>query len=102
MMLAFVNSIAGGPILFPGDLLAWLLVGLIAGFFASAVIRGRGYGCIGNIIVGLVGGGIGGYLAGLLHIQGVYHFWGSVLIAFIGACVLVAVLQLFSGGRSSS
>ena len=99
MIIAYIISITGGPILFPGGLLSWLLVGLIAGFLASAAIRGRGYGCIGNIIVGLVGAVIGGYLASLLDIQGTFHFWGSVIIAFIGACILVAVLQLLSGGR---
>src|SRR2546429_6649963 len=81
------------------DLLSWIIVGLIAGFLASAVVRGRGYGCIGNIIIGLVGAVIGGYLASLLDIQGTFHFWGSVIIAFIGASILVAVLQLFSGDR---
>ena len=50
-------------------------------------------------LVGLVGAVIGGYLASLLDIQGTFHFWGSVIIAFIGACILVAVLQLLSGGR---
>src|SRR5947207_9955584 len=81
------------------DFFSWIIVGLIAGFLASAAIRGRGYGCIGNIIVGLVGAVIGGYLASLLDIQGTFHFWGSVIIAFIGACILVAILQLLSGGR---
>ena len=99
MIIAYIASIVGGPILFPGGLLSWLFVGLIAGFLASAVVRGRGYGCIGNIIIGLVGAVIGGYLASLLDIQGTFHFWGSVIIAFIGACILVAVLQLFSGDR---
>jgi uncharacterized membrane protein YeaQ/YmgE (transglycosylase-associated protein family) len=84
------------------DLLSWLIVGLIAGFLASAVIRGRGYGCIGNIIVGLVGAVIGGYLASLLNITGTFHFWGTVIIAFLGACILVAILQALSGGSSRS
>ena len=85
----------------PGDLLTWLIVGLIAGFFASAFIRGRGYGCIGNIIVGLIGAFIGGFLADLLNIQGTYHFWGSVVIAFIGSGILVAILQFITGGKRS-
>ena len=97
MALASIILLKAGPILAPGDLLAWLLVGLIAGFLASTIVRKRGYGCLGNIVVGLVGAAIGGYLAGLLNINGVYHFWGSVIIAFIGACVLVALLQLLSG-----
>ena len=102
MIIAYIISITGGPTLFPGGLLSWLFVGLIAGFLASAAIRGRGYGCIGNIIVGLVGAVIGGYLASLLDIQGTFHFWGSVIIAFIGACILVAILQLLSGSWRKS
>jgi uncharacterized membrane protein YeaQ/YmgE (transglycosylase-associated protein family) len=96
MMTAYIAS---GLALDPGDLLAWIIVGLIAGFLASAVIRGRGYGCIGNIIVGLIGSVVGGYLADLLNISGVYHFWGSVAIAFLGSCILVALLQFISGNN---
>src|SRR5437660_12859888 len=97
MITAFIASTAG-PILFPGGLFAWLFVGLIAGFLASAFVRGRGYGCIGNIIVGLIGGFIGGYLASFLNIQGNFHFCGSIFISFIGACILVAILQAVTGG----
>ena len=95
VLQAVISAVA----LQPGDLLTWLIVGLIAGFLASSFIRGRGYGCIGNIIVGLVGSFIGGFLADLLNIQGTYHFWGSVVIAFIGAGILVAILQFITGGR---
>ena len=84
------------------DLLSWIIVGIIAGFLASAVVRGRGYGCIGNIIIGLIGAVIGGYLASLLNISGTFHFWGTLLIAFLGACILVAILQVFSGGSRKS
>src|SRR5947209_2125587 len=94
MLLAAIPGIQ-----FNLDFFTWIIVGLLAGFFASVFVRGRGYGCIGNLIVGLVGAVIGGYLASLLDIQGNFHFWGSVIIAFIGACILVAVLQLLSGGR---
>ena len=73
------------------DFFSWIIVGLIAGFLASAFVRGRGYGCIGNIIVGLIGGFIGGYLASFLNIQGNFHFCGSIFISFIGACILVAI-----------
>lgn len=76
------------------DLLSWLILGALAGWLASSVVRGRGYGCLGNTIVGLIGAVIGGYLASLLNISGIFHFWGSLLIAFLGACVFVFVLQL--------
>jgi len=83
-------------------LFGWLLVGLIAGFLASAVVRARGLGCIGNIVVGLLGAVIGGYLASLLNFTGTYHFWGTVLISFIGAVILLIILGALTGGRSRS
>jgi uncharacterized membrane protein YeaQ/YmgE (transglycosylase-associated protein family) len=84
-------------ILQPGNLIAWLIVGLIAGSLASMVVRGRGYGCLGNIVVGLVGSFIGAWLATSLNMPGQYGFCGSIFISFLGAVILVAILQLFTG-----
>ena len=75
----------------------WLLVGLIAGFLASVVMRGGGYGILGDIIVGIVGAFLGGFLASLLGL-GASGFIGTVIIAFIGACILIAILRAVSGG----
>lgn len=94
-----MHIVAPIVVLQPGGLLSWLIAGLIAGFLASAIVRGRSYGCLLNIVVGLLGAIIGGYVAGLLGIAGVFHFWGSVLIAFLGAVILVAILQLFTPAR---
>jgi len=88
-----------GAVLDPGGLIMWLIVGLIAGFLASRVMRGGGYGLIGDIVVGIIGAFIGGWLAGLLGL-GAYGLIGSIIIAFIGACILLAVLHAFSRGRS--
>jgi len=74
----------------------WLIVGLIAGFLASLVMRGGGYGIVGDIIVGIVGAFIGGWLFSLIGI-GSGGFIGSIIIAFIGACILIALLRLVSG-----
>jgi uncharacterized membrane protein YeaQ/YmgE (transglycosylase-associated protein family) len=74
----------------------WLVVGLIAGFLASLVMRGGGYGIVGDIIVGIVGAFIGGFLASLLGI-GAGGLIGTIIIAFIGACILIAILRLVSG-----
>ncbi len=82
----------------PGGIIAWIVVGLIAGWAASSVSRGRGYGIIGDIVVGLVGALIGGFLAGLF-IHGTVGFIGSIVIAFIGALILLAVLRMVSGRR---
>ena len=75
----------------------WLIVGLIAGFLASVVMRGGGYGIVGDIIVGLIGAFIGGWLFSLLGV-GSGGLIGSIIVAFIGACILIALLRLFSGG----
>src|SRR5207248_5968285 len=89
-----------GAVLNPGGILAWLIVGLIAGFLASVIMRGGGYGVIGDIVVGLVGALIGGFLANLLGL-GASGPVGAIIIAFIGACILIALLRAFSGGFGS-
>jgi len=97
-MLPVLAAIPG--IKFDLDFFSWIVVGLLAGFIASALVRGRGFGCLGNLVVGLVGAVIGGYLASALGWGGNYHFWGSLAIAIIGAAILVFVLQLLTGGVS--
>ncbi len=84
------------------NVLWWLVVGLVAGFLASRVMRGGGYGLIGDIIVGLIGAFIGGWLAGFLGIGvGSSSLIISIVIAFIGACILIAILHAVSGRGSS-
>jgi uncharacterized membrane protein YeaQ/YmgE (transglycosylase-associated protein family) len=75
----------------------WLVVGLIAGFLASLVMRGGGYGIVGDIVIGIVGAFIGGFLASLVGI-GAGGLIGTIIIAFIGACILIAILRAVSGG----
>jgi uncharacterized membrane protein YeaQ/YmgE (transglycosylase-associated protein family) len=84
-------------------ILAWIVVGLIAGWLAGQVMRGGGYGLLGDIIVGVVGGLLGGWLAtSVLHIGAEVNGINleSILVAFGGAVVLLVVLRLLSGGRN--
>ncbi|MDR3577217.1 MAG: GlsB/YeaQ/YmgE family stress response membrane protein [Anaerolineaceae bacterium] len=84
-------------------ILSWIVVGLIAGWLAGVVVRGGGYGLIGDIIVGIVGALLGGWIAGnLLHIgAGVSGInLESILVAFGGAVVLLIILRLISGRRA--
>ena len=84
----------------PGNWLLWILVGLIAGAVASRVVAGRGFGCIADILVGVAGAFIGGFLlATIFGANTTVGFWGSIVVAFIGAAVLLAALKLLSGGR---
>jgi uncharacterized membrane protein YeaQ/YmgE (transglycosylase-associated protein family) len=84
----------------PGSWVSWILVGLISGAIAARVVAGRGFGCIADIVVGVAGAVIGGFLLGALFgASGTVGFWGSIVVAFIGAAVLLAGLKLLSGGR---
>ncbi len=78
--------------------LAWLIIGGVAGWLASIVMKtNRSQGTILDIIVGIVGAFIGGFLASLLGAPGVtgFNIW-SLLVAFIGAVVLLGVIRMFN------
>jgi uncharacterized membrane protein YeaQ/YmgE (transglycosylase-associated protein family) len=83
----------------PGGIIAWLVVGLIAGWLAGAFMRGGGFGIIGDIVVGLIGAFVGGLVFDLL-VQGDVGFWGSILVAFIGACILIAIVRAVAPRRT--
>jgi len=81
----------------PQSVIAWLLIGLIAGWLAGKVSRGRGFGCIADILIGLIGALLGGWIFTKLGILG-GGFIYSIAAATIGAIVLVAIARLFAGG----
>jgi uncharacterized membrane protein YeaQ/YmgE (transglycosylase-associated protein family) len=81
----------------PRGIIAWLLLGLIAGWLAGKLARGRGFGCVTDIILGLIGSFIGGWIFTRLGIFG-GGFLFSLAAATLGAVVLVAIAHLFSGG----
>jgi len=88
------------------NFISWVVVGLIAGFLAGRIMRTGGYGLIGDIIIGVVGALIGGYLAtNLLHIKAAVTGINleTILVALGGAIVLLVGLRLLGrGGRRSS
>jgi len=74
--------------------LIWmLLIGLIAGWLAGRVMRGGGFGLVGDMIVGVIGALLGGWLFGLLGIGGGGLIW-SLVTAFVGAVILIFLLRL--------
>ena len=75
--------------------LAWIVVGLIAGWLAGQVMKGGGYGILVDIILGIVGGLLGGWILGQLGIWPGGGMIGSIVVAFIGAVILVAITRLF-------
>jgi uncharacterized membrane protein YeaQ/YmgE (transglycosylase-associated protein family) len=78
--------------------IAWIIIGLLAGWIAGHVTRGRGFGCIVDIILGLIGAVIGGWIFTKIGIAG-FGFWWSLAAATVGAVVLVAIARLFAGDR---
>ncbi|HEY4116615.1 MAG TPA: GlsB/YeaQ/YmgE family stress response membrane protein [Byssovorax sp.] len=81
--------------------LLWAFVGLVAGFLASRVAGGGGYGVIGDIVVGLVGSFLGGFIFRELHLNSPIHgLAGTIFVAFIGAVALLIVFRLIRGVRT--
>jgi uncharacterized membrane protein YeaQ/YmgE (transglycosylase-associated protein family) len=74
--------------------IAWIVVGLIAGWLAGLVMKGGGYGIIVDIILGIVGGLVGGWVFGLLGIGMGGGMIGSIIVAFVGAVILVGITRL--------
>jgi uncharacterized membrane protein YeaQ/YmgE (transglycosylase-associated protein family) len=74
---------------------SWLLLGLIAGWLAGKLARGRGYGCITDIILGLIGSYLGGWIFVKLGLFG-GGFLYSLAAATLGAVILVSIAHLFS------
>lgn len=84
-------------------ILSWIIVGLIAGWLAGLVMRGGGYGVLGDIIIGIVGALVGGFLASALFnipnpLSGINLT--SIFIAFLGAVIMIAILRMLGGRRS--
>jgi len=84
----------------PVGIIAWLLIGLIAGWMAGLMMKGSGYGIIGDIVVGLIGSFLGGFLLSLF-VDGTVGFWGSILVAVVGACVLIFLVRAITGRRAA-
>ena len=81
----------------PGGLVSWIIVGLIAGAIAGRLVRGRGLGCLMDIVVGIVGAFIGGFLVSLFYSPGTtFGFFGSLLVAILGAVILLVFIRLLT------
>ena len=76
------------------NFLAWIVVGLIAGWLAGQVMKGGGYGVVVDIILGILGGFLGGWIFGQLGLGAGGGMVGSIIVAFIGAVILVGITRL--------
>lgn len=74
-------------------MLWFLIIGIVAGWLAGNIMKGRGFGLIGDLVVGVVGSFIGGYLFNALGLRA-YGVIGEIIMATSGAIVLLAVIRL--------
>ena len=81
-------------------LISWLILGLVAGWLAGKLARGRGFGCIGDVLLGLIGSVVGGWIFTQLGIVHTNTFLYSLAAATFGVVVLVSIAHLFFGGRN--
>ena len=83
-------------------ILSWIILGLVAGWLAGQFMKGGGYGLIGDIILGIIGALVGGFLASQLLGLDVNGFnLVSILIAFVGACIVIGISRAVSGNRAA-
>jgi uncharacterized membrane protein YeaQ/YmgE (transglycosylase-associated protein family) len=85
-------------------LLSWIIVGLIAGWLAGLVMKGGSYGIVGDIILGIIGALVGGFLAGALFgipdpISGMDIT--TIIVAFLGAVIVIAIVRALTGRRAT-
>jgi uncharacterized membrane protein YeaQ/YmgE (transglycosylase-associated protein family) len=73
--------------------IAWIIIGGVAGWLAGIFVKGGGFGLIGDIVVGIVGAFIGGWLAGMLHINLGGGWISSIITAALGAVILLLILR---------
>lgn len=78
-------------------IISWLLVGIVAGWLAGQIMKGRGFGLVGNIVIGVVGALVGGWLAGaLFNIQNPITGFNlsTIVVAFLGAVIVLYIARL--------
>jgi uncharacterized membrane protein YeaQ/YmgE (transglycosylase-associated protein family) len=82
-------------------IIAWIVIGIIAGFITGKLMQGSGYGMFMDMVIGLVGAVVGGFLATHLGLAGPGQsgMLMTILIAVVGAVILTVLLRLVSGGR---
>ena len=83
--------------------IGWLIIGALAGWIASMIMGKGGFGLIGDIIVGLIGAVIGGFLVGLFDPKldlGNASWYISLIVSIIGALVLIWIVRFFTKSRS--
>ena len=82
------------------SIIGWIILGLLAGWIAGKIMRGSGYGFLGDIVLGILGAIVGGWITGaLLGVDVTGLNIPSLIVAVLGACLLVAISRAVTGRR---
>jgi len=76
-------------------LVVWILIGVVAGWLAGLIVKGRGFGLLGDILIGIIGAVVGGWLSTMLGIHIGAGLVSSVITATAGAVIVTLILRLF-------
>ena len=95
-LAAATVRMAGVDIFVEHSFIGWLIMGALAGWLSGELVRGKGFGCLGNVLLGLIGAVVGGWLFEQLHIAA-YGFIGGLAAATIGAVLVVSLARALSG-----
>ena len=98
-MIATVQLVLAYAMFEPFGIVTWLLIGLIAGAVASRLVRGRGMGCLGDIVVGILGAFVGAFVLSLMHFDAALNFPATVIVSILGAVLLLTLIRLVTRGR---
>ena len=85
-----------------GAFFAWLILGLLAGFIASLLVNKRGEGMLGDLLLGIVGAFVGGFLANLMGIQTNGTFGWSLIVAVCGSVIVLVIYHVIVGRGKTS
>jgi uncharacterized membrane protein YeaQ/YmgE (transglycosylase-associated protein family) len=85
-------------------IIAWIIIGLIAGWLTGKLMKGSGFGFLMDMVVGIIGALIGGFLSSRLGLGGIgeHGLIMSIVIAVVGAVILTWIVRLFSGNRKAN
>lgn len=105
MSLTLVLGAAPFGVIFDVGCLEWAVAGLIGGWLAGLIVRGRGYGCLGDMLLGIVGAFVAAFLLqifapSLMGGTQVFRFTGTAVLAFLGALLLALIGRLIRGNRA--
>ena len=99
VLLALVLLALVGPVIgFTINLLIAMFLWMLAGMFARRILRGRGYGPLGDVLLGLIGGFVGSWVLGLIGISLGGGIIGNLIVGTLGAVIIVYIGHLLNGG----